>query len=422
MQYREKPVGNLVVLIVLLSIFAFLFRVNFIYYILYLFAGIFAWSRWVVPYRAKNLKIRREFVDHTFWGDTVDVKLTVKNDHRVPMPWFEISESLALELGAHLPVNHAFPLRPGETREMSYSFHARRRGYYRVGPARFKTGDLFGLTQEYGGKLLADYLTVYPRIHPIERLGLPSRLPFGTIGSRERLFEDPARPVGVRDFRSGDSIRQINWKVSAHTRNLVVKTLQPAISLETMLILNLDNDAYNRWSRATVVEWSIEVAASIAAYLNRQQQAVGFMSNGLDPVAGQATEDLRFDGRTGRLADQQGGGIAGPIVPKTGRANLIKLFEQLARIETSEKVPFQPWLTARPIPLSWGGAAVVITPHANATLCNVLHRTVRQGINPVLMITEKHSDFPQIRERCRRLGFRAYEVIDKKDLDDQSKQ
>lgn len=423
MQYQEQSSNNLLILIILLAIFAFLIRVDFIYYILYLCIGIFIWNWWAIRQRMRKLEVERRFLDRAFWGDRVEVDLVIKNDSRLPIPWFEIYESLALELGAQQPVNHVFALAPREERVFTYDFHARRRGYYRMGPTRMKTGDLFGLSREVNSVLKADYLTVYPRIYSLHQLGLSSRLPFGTISSRERLFEDPARPVGVRDFRSGDSIRQINWKVSAHTQNLVVKTLQPAISLETILILNLYRPDYSRWSRASRMEWSIEVAASIAAYLNQRKQAVGLMSNGIDPLDG---EDglLRFDDRTGRLIlnkDRNPRPVP-PIPPKPSRANLIKLLEQLARIESSGKIEFIPWLTAQPIPLSWGGSAVVITPTADATLCNHLHRLVRQGINPTLMVTERQTNFPEIMERSRRLGYKALQIYERKDLDEHARQ
>src|SRR5690606_19628201 len=175
----------------------------------------------------------------------------------------------------------AVSLRGRESREFHYAVQAIRRGYYRLGPLTVRTGDLFGWS-ELRAQAPASYLTVYPRITPLARLGLPSRLPYGAIGSQRRLFEDPARPVGVREYHRGDSLRLINWKVSAHGDNLVVKTLQPAISLDTHILLNLNRDDFSAKTRYSAPEWAIEIAASLAAHLVEQQQAVGLATNGRD--------------------------------------------------------------------------------------------------------------------------------------------
>ncbi|HEX6386997.1 MAG TPA: DUF58 domain-containing protein, partial [Anaerolineae bacterium] len=225
--------GQFTTLILILLFIAFLLGVDFIFYIIYVCIGVYAWSRWYTPRALKGLTAGRFFSSHAFWGETVPVTLRLVNNKRLPMPWLQVTESLATELKPGDPVNQVLSLGGRETVELAYAIKARRRGYYRLGPTRLVTSDLFGLLPEQQGTVPASFLTVYPRIVPLTRLGLPSRLPFGTIGSRQRLFEDPARPMGVRDFRSGDSLRQINWKVSAHTRKLVVKTFQPAISLET---------------------------------------------------------------------------------------------------------------------------------------------------------------------------------------------
>ena len=116
--------------------------------------------------------------------------------------------------------------------------------------------------------------------------------------SHQRLFEDPARPMGIRDFRSGDTIRQINWKASAHTRQLMVKTFEPAISLETAVLLNLHAPDYTFGNLQDTTEWAIEVAASLAAHLVNQRQSVGLITNGIDPLASQ---QRGFDETTGRL-------------------------------------------------------------------------------------------------------------------------
>jgi uncharacterized protein (DUF58 family) len=312
--------------------------------------------------------------------------------------------------------SHVLSLSGKETAEITYHVYARRRGYYKLGPLHIMTGDLFGLYRERQGQVPASYFTVYPRIVPLSQLGLPSRLPFGTIASQQRLFADPARPLGVRDYQSGDSLRQINWKASAHTRHLLVRTFQPAISLETAVLLNLNQEEYQRRTRLDTVEWAIEVAASLAAHLIEQRQAVGLITNGADPLQG--AEEADFDEASGRLQSKKlAAETAAPIPPRTGRNQLMRILERLARIEAIPTTPFVEWLPQACHSLSWGTTLLVVTTSSDEAICQALHRLVRIGLNPVLITVEPTANFAQVRERAKQLGFAAYEVLREEDLD-----
>ncbi len=404
-------------LILILLAVAFLLRVDFIFYIVYVFVGLYAWSRWIPARTLRQIKAQREYADHAFWGEIVPVTIWLQNQSRLPVPWLTFSESVATELTMGGKVNRVVSLRGRESAGFGYEVKARRRGYYRLGPLRLTSGDLFGLFEPQHGRFPTDTLTVYPRITPLTQLGLPSRLPFGTLASRQRLFEDPSRPAGVRDYRSGDSLRQINWKASAHTRHLLVKTYQPAISLETAVFLNLHSDDYDSNGRQNRVEWAIEVAASLAAHLIDRRQAVGLSANGLDPL--QDGDEGAFDEESGRLIQSAAKQAALPsaIPPRPGRAHLMRILERLARLETAVTQPFNQWAITASLPLSWGVTILAVTPRGDEAACQTLHRLARKGFNPVLIAIEPNYNFGEVRERARRLGFIAYNVSQRSGLE-----
>ena len=420
--------GQFTGLIIVLLFFAFLLRVDFIFYIAYVCIGLYIWIRWRTPHKLKSVIINRSYAQNAFWGERVPVTVEVKNQSWLPLPWLRLSESLAIELrDGHGELNQITSLRGHETAEYQYTVRGWRRGYYRIGPMRIGTSDLFGFLPELQGVIPAQYITVYPRITPLTRLGLPSRLPFGTIASKQRLFEDPARPMGIRNFRSGDSLRQINWKTSAHMRQLVVKTFEPAISLETAVLLDLHSPTYYSKRRLTSVEWAIEVAASFSAHLIDQRQAVGLISNGIDPLQLSGGDgNAQFDGESGRLltkniSDSQKENLhtllPPAIPPGNGRPHLMKLLERLARIESAETISLNQWGISACSHLSWGVTILVITARGDVETCQTLHRLVRTGFNPVLIAIEPENNFGEIKERARRLGFRAFNITAAHDLD-----
>lgn len=420
--------GNFSALILILLLLAFFLRVDFIFYVIYVSAGVYAWGRWLMPRAVKNLHSARQYARNSFWGEDVPVTIQLTNQGRLPLPWVQVQESVAVQLKHGEPLHQVVSLARGQTAEFHYKVIARRRGYYQLGPLRLTTGDLFGIHPELVAFLPADYLTVYPHLTPLTQLGLPSRLPFGTIASHQRLFEDPARPMGIRDFRSGDSMRQINWKASAHrstsghTRQLMVKTFQPAISLETAVLLNLHSADYQFGNRGDVTEWAIEVAASLAAHLVNQRQSVGLITNGIDPLA---SGQHGFDETTGRLLRPSHSVIqADPpafmppaIPPRNGRPHLTKILERLARIEAEETIAFTGWAVNACLHLNWGVTILAITANGSEAVCQSLHRLVRAGFNPILITVEPDGNFGLVRERARRLGFAAYNVASPRDLD-----
>jgi uncharacterized protein (DUF58 family) len=418
--------GELATLIIILLFVAFVLRVDFIFYIVYVCVGVYLWNRFYTPYSLRHLRAERLYTDRAFLGEPVEVTVRLYNDNRLAIPWLEFNESVALELQRQAKMNRVLTLRGGQTAEFTYSVSGQRRGYYQLGPLRLKTSDLFGLLNDYTGYLAPDYLTIYPRITPLSQLGLPSRLPFGTIASRQQLFADPARPQGVRDFRAGDPLRQINWKVTAHSQKLMVKTFQPAISLETAVLLNLYQDDYHAHSRYETVEWAVELAASLAAHLIEQRQAVGLISNGVDPLLLHSdTEKRTFDEVSGRLQwrgqlrreQNPADFMPRSITPRTGRGQLMKILEQLARLEAEKTHPFLQWAPLALNSLNWGVTVLTISPKGDEATCQMLHGLVRRGLNPILIVTQPDYSFGQVQQRARQLGFRAYNVAYKRHLD-----
>lgn len=424
--------SDLPFLILVLLLAALLLRVDFIFYIVYVCLGVYLWSQWFTPRAVQRLTIRRSYRDHAFLGEQVSIEVEIGNNSRFPLPWIQLVESVPVALRGGRELKEALSFRGKESKTLSYSVQAMRRGYYRLGPLLVSGGDLFGF-RESQARLEPDYLTVYPEIVPISRLRLPSKLPFGTIASRQRLYEDPARPVSVRQYQVGDTLRHINWKASAHTDSLLVRTFQPAVSLESMILLNLNTTEYPYRQRYDGPEWAIVVAASVAAHLVGQRQAVGLAANGADPLLQSELSDrmgLDFDEESGRLLlddrlrkqleDEAAGPSApyvpGPIYPRPGRVHLMKLLETLARIESGHTVPYHLWALGACVNLSWGVTVLAITPQGDQQTCQMLHRLARSGYNPLLLVIDPYANMRQIRNRATRFGFPAYQIGQRNEL------
>ncbi len=385
-------VRGLIVLFLVLFLFALVLRLDLIFYIAYFLLLSYGLSRWLTHRALTRLDVRRIYADHAFLNDDVHVSIRIRNTTFWPLPWLHVDESVPIELHTPNFVRAAYSLGIRGRAELRYRLSCRRRGYYSLGPLQLSAGDPFGFVQETRVLRQQENLIVYPAVVPLSRLGLPAMLPFGTVSTSRRLFEDPNRLAGVREYHSGDSVRQIHWKATAHADTLLVRRLQPAISQEMAIILDLDEDAYTRRFRLAASEWAIVVAASIAYHLATARQPVGLVTNGHDPLAPTGRPPLL-------------------VPPRPGRGQAMQVLELLARIQIARDGPALETLLADTVlPLSWGVTVALITPRTDAAVYRAMQSLSRRGFYPLLLITEPLLDFARVAAQAQVAGGRAYHV------------
>jgi len=288
-------------------------------------------------------------------------------------------------------------LLPYEEQILSYELQGLRRGYYEIGPLTLASSDLFGVRDQAISLATADSLIVYPRIVPLSRLGLPAQAPFGDVPSKQHIFEDPTRMIGVRRYQSGDSMRHIHWKTTAATGVLQVKRFEPAISVEAQIFLNLNRNEYTLARAETASELAIVTAASAANYLVEQRQEVGLSCNGLDPLA---------EGR--EMID---------LSPRKGRDQLARILDLLARVQVSEHSPFASLLERATLQLTWGGTGIIISSHADDELFANMILMKRSGFHVILALVDPRGAFKRTQRRAHEIGINAYQIWREKDLD-----
>ena len=388
-------------LIILLAV-AFFTRVDFFFYLLYTLFGTYILSRLWARRSVHAVALERHHDRRVFLGETFDVKVRVRNRGWLPLLWMRLSDTIPSDLGSGLVFRRVISLLPRERQEHTYALTGRRRGYYPLGPFVGLGGDLLGTTNYESRQAGDDFVIVYPRIVALRELGFPSQSPFGNLPHRERLFEDPSRIRGVRDYQPGDSLRRMDWKTSARVGSLQVRRFEPAIALETGILLNLALDDYPLDCRYQAPELGITIAASVAAHLVEKRQAVSLVTNGKDP-----------------LSELPG---AMPTVPlRKGRDHLMRLLDLLARIEVArreeERMPFQQVLSQGSLGLSWGSTVLVITPVEEEGLLDTLLSLRRRGLVITLVLTCPSRGFDTTVQRAGQIGVTALQILGERDMD-----
>jgi uncharacterized protein (DUF58 family) len=285
-----------------------------------------------------------------------------------------------------------------EQGHFSYRLDCRKRGYYPIGPLLLETGDLLGIIKHRRLEVEPQYLIVYPRIVPLQQLGLPTRSPLVALPARTPLFEDPTRIMGVRDYQRGDSPRRIHWTATASAGRLLVKQYQPSIARETLILLDLDERGYTqrRWRVAS--ELAIVVAASIANHIIvHEGLPAGLAAEGWDPLL---EDKARFF-----------------LPPRSERAHLVGLLEVLARAQVASTTPFAELLRRESVKLSWGATLVVVTGRESETLLDTLLYLRRTGFATTLVLVHPEHLSAELRRRSELLGMPVHRVWTESDME-----
>jgi uncharacterized protein (DUF58 family) len=395
---------------VLLAV-AFFTRVNFFFYLFYSMAGIYFLGRLWASRSLAAVKVERHHEPRMFYGESLAVRLEVHNRGWLPVLWLRLSDTVPFDLIGGPAFRRVLSLRPGERQQHEYRLLGRRRGYYRLGPLVNSGGDLLGTASLQRQAAADDWVIVYPRIVPLRDLGLPSQSPFGVLPSRQRLFEDPTRIRGVRDYQPGDSLRRLDWKTSARVGQLQVRRYEPAIALETAIFLNLSAAEYPPAYRHTATELGIVASASLAAHLAEKRQAVALATNGRDPL---------------RAVSPATNGGATPALPlRKGREHLMHVLDLLARVEvvtetetrTEAAVPFLDLLNRKSLALPWGSTVVAITSQEGEGMMETLLALRRRGLRILLVLTCPSRGFDLTAQRAGQIGVQTVRMWTERDLD-----
>ncbi len=284
---------------------------------------------------------------------------------------------------ARVSLTQLLALKPGEHTSRSTMLRATRRGYYPFGPAQLRAFDMMGLSLAERVDHLSDALIVYPRVYPLDKLGIPTRDPFGAMPAMRRLIEDPSLVMGSRDYQYGDSFRQIHWKSTAHTGKLQTRVCEHTSDPTAMILLNVTTLEHD-WHGAEVerFEWALSVAGSVASWADEWGCTVGLSSNGCAP--------------------NMPGAIR--IPPRRAPNQLARIMEGLAVLTAFTAMQFNLFLLSEQSHVPFGATTIVVTPIATPEIEASLLRLHALGKRLVLISVDRAA--PGLRS----LPFVAYHV------------
>jgi uncharacterized protein (DUF58 family) len=216
-------------------------------------------------------------------------------------------------------------------------------------------------------------LIVYPQVLPLAALGFPPKEPFGEVKASSRIFEDPSRPIGVRDHQPQDSFRHVHWKATARRQELQAKVYEPTTSHNLVIFLNVATFA-RHWQGVSpaLLERAIALAASVASHGFEQRFQVGLVANGSIPHSDQPIK----------------------VLPSRRPDQLARLLEALAAVTSFATSSIESLLLAESSRLPWGATLVVVTTVVTEEILSALVQLRDSGRRLVLVSLEEELELP----------------------------
>lgn len=276
-------------------------------------------------------------------GEKVELVEVIRNRKLLPVPWIRaesrISPNLrfgrshenedAREISADQYHKSVFYLGPFSQIRRRHDVSCLKRGHYEAGSVALTAGDLLGASQQTRQLQLNCALDVCPRLLSEDELDTPSTRWQGEVAVRRWIMPDPFLVSGIRDYRSGDPMRDVHWRASARLGTLQVKTRDYTADPRMLVVLNVQATE-EQWGdlmdyEQEGIEQGIRMAATLCARALRVGVEAGFASNAC-------------------LFGEKGSGKTVYIPAKSASGQLDTLLVAMARLEIHREMTFPTFL------------------------------------------------------------------------------
>jgi uncharacterized protein (DUF58 family) len=319
---------------------------------------------------------RRLSHSQVFFGEEIVFEIEINNRKPLPLPWIkiedELPERLTLLKGKTSPssedrvsLSNIVPIGMYRRVKRRFPIKCSQRGAFIFGPTRIQSGDLFGFFRRYMTVEQQDFLLVYPRLVPLEKLGIPSQQLFGDIRLKHHLFQDPVLTAGVREYHPGDSLKRIHWKSTARLGRLQTKVYEPTTTIDVSIFLDVRTLKAPLWgSSYQLQELGIITAASVSQHALEAGFRVGLYVN-------QVTRFSR--------------GMV--TVPHSQHPDqLVRILEALAQLHQVETISIVRYIRQQASSLPWGSTLLAISAQPDEQLMAALLDLKRVGRSVALVV------------------------------------
>ena len=353
---------RLLFVVVALAVAAFSTGIDFLFFLLYLSVAI-ALGAWLYARRGLT-GVRADYRvlnPRTHVGEVLQAMYRLENHDRFAKPWIECWNDSTLP--SSLP-GRAVDLPPRARRQWLAKVTLTRRGTYRLGSLRVRTGDPFSLFSSEMTVGQPTSVVVFPEVVALPHWRLPPAPIDGTTPMRRRYEAASPLVSGIRPYVHGDAINRIHWLSSARHGELHVKEFDLEQAADLWIMLDLDRSVHAGIGTDASVEAAVTVAASVAMRTLGDNRSVAI------------TASAR------RLQTHQ---------PDRGPRVEQKLLHLLANVQADGSMPLAEVVNGTMPQLRRGMTLCLITGSTDRTWVRALSALRRRGVAALVILLDRAS-------------------------------
>jgi len=296
--------------------------------------------------RRPSPRVRRQMPGSLALGRWEDVRVSLEHDYRQPLTvkvFDHVPDGLSVD---NLP--QTIELRPDEHSELGYRLRPLRRGHFGFARCEVHLPSPLGLWSARRLVEVTDATRVYPdfaRLYGAQLLAVDNWL--SQLGVRQRQ----RRGLGLefhqlREFREGDSLRQIDWKATARQRTPIAREYQDERDQQIVFMLDCGRRMRSQDAELSHFDHALNACLLLSYVALRQGDAVGLSTFACDqprylaPVKGSGQLNLLLNSvydlqTTRRTADYQA--AASQLLARQKRRALVIIVTNL-RDEDDEEL------------------------------------------------------------------------------------
>ncbi len=353
---------KLLFLITALVVAAFSTGIPELFFLVYLTVAIGVGS-WLFARRGlRNVRADYRVINpRTHVGEVLQAVYRVENHDRYGKPWIECWNESTLP--ASLP-GRVIGLPSRNARQWLAKVTLTRRGSYRLGSLRVRTGDPFGLfsTEMVVGQ--PTNVVVFPEVVHLPHWRLPPSPMDGNTKAKIRYEASSPLVRSVRPYVRGDAINRIHWLSSARYGELHVKEFDLEQAADLWMLLDLDRSVHAGLGTDASVETAVTIAASVAMRTLADNRSVAMTAS---------ARRVQF-----HQPDR------GPRVEQ-------KLLHLLANVQPDGSSPLAEVLISTLPQLRRGMTLCIITGSTDRTWVRALSALRRRGVGALVILLDRAS-------------------------------
>ncbi|TNC23166.1 DUF58 domain-containing protein [Amycolatopsis alkalitolerans] len=302
--------------------------------------------------RVRGLVFTRSGATSTRLGEPAEVHLSVANPGSRPVRGM-VRDAWPPSAGVEQD-RAAIAIPPGERRTITVTLRPSRRGERPAARVTVRSVGPLGLAARQGSHRVPWVVRVLPPFH--SRRHLPSRLArLQQLDGRQAALVRGAGTEfdSLREYVIGDDVRSIDWRATARSSDVMVRTWRPERDQHVLLVLDTGRTSAGRVGDEPRLDAMMEAALLLATLASRAGDRVDLLAydrqlrakvtGGSLPALTNALATLEPS-----LLETDARGLAGEVLRRTRQRSLVVLLTAVDAAPLEEGLlPVLPSLTAR---------------------------------------------------------------------------